>query len=218
VLIYTDHTGSADGRLLLPPLLARLEALAAATAIDHDDLVSVLIDLGIAKVFDAGTTDESSRPTPGGREKPPRAPPRARAAVRVQGCGVADSATVAAYPSCAGDNRLAVPLGDPKVTWATYRVGQYTIPWSNQADARNAVRLERRLELAMEGQRFFDLRRWQIADQVLNAYVAVEETRRLYKAATATFVARHMLYPIPPIQIELSKVEGQPRLTQNPGW
>jgi hypothetical protein len=143
---------------------------------------------------------------------------RARAAVRVQGCGVADSATVAAYPSCAGDNRLAVPLGDPKVTWATYRVGQYATPWTDQAFARNAVRMERRLELAMEGQRFFDLRRWQIADQVLNAYVAVEKTRRLYKAATATFAARHMLYPIPAIQIELSKVEGQPRLTQNSGW
>jgi hypothetical protein len=130
---------------------------------------------------------------------------RARAGVRAQGRGT-DRASI------------AVPINDASITWAVYRVGQYLTPWTDQAFARNAVRFERRLELAMEGQRFFDLRRWAIADQVLNAYVAVEKTRRLYKAATQTFAARHNLYPIPAIQIELSKVDGQPRLTQNTGW
>jgi hypothetical protein len=33
---------------------------------------------------------------------------------------------------------------------------------------------ERRLELAMEGHRFFDLVRWGIADQVLNPYAERE--------------------------------------------
>jgi len=31
-------------------------------------------------------------------------------------------------------------------------------------------------------------------------------------------VARHSLYPIPAVQIELSKVGDTPMLTQNPGW
>ena len=143
---------------------------------------------------------------------------RARAGVRAQGCGSADTATVRVIPSCAGDNRLAVPINDPTITWAVYRVGQYLTPFADQAAARNAVRYERRVELAMEGQRFFDLRRWQIADQVINAYLAVERTRRLYKAAAENFAARHNLYPIPAIQIELSKVGGQEMLTQNTGW
>jgi hypothetical protein len=130
---------------------------------------------------------------------------RARAGVRAQGRGT-DRATI------------AVPINDASITWAIYRVGPYAAPWTDQTFARNAVRYERRVELAMEGQRFFDLRRWAIADQVLNAYVTVEKTRRLYKAATQTFAARHYLYPIPAIQIELSKVGDQPRLTQNTGW
>jgi hypothetical protein len=130
---------------------------------------------------------------------------RARAGVRAQGPGT-DRATI------------AVPINSSSITWAIYRVGPYATPWADQAFARNAVRYERRLELAMEGQRFFDLRRWAIADAVLNAYVAVEKTRRLYKAATQEFAARHYLYPIPAIQIELSKVGGTPMLEQNDGW
>jgi hypothetical protein len=128
---------------------------------------------------------------------------RARAAARVQGPGT-DRATI------------AVPITTP-VAWAVYRVGPYTTPW-NQATAITAVRYERRLELAMEGQRFFDLRRWGIFDSVLNAYVAVERARRTYLVGAATVTARHRFYPIPNIQVELSKVDGTPRLTQNTGW
>ena len=148
---------------------------------------------------------------------------RARAGVRAQGCGLpadasAATALVAQYPQCAGDGRIAVPINDPSITWALYRLGQYTTPFPDQAFARTAVRYERRLELAMEGQRFFDLRRWGIADQVLNAYLAVEKNRRLYLAAAQPFANRHRYYPIPAIQIELSKVGNESRLTQNEGW
>ena len=66
---------------------------------------------------------------------------------------------------------IAVPINDPSITWATYRIGPYTTPFADQASARIAVRNERRLELAMEGQRFFDLRRWGIAEPTLNAYI-----------------------------------------------
>jgi len=55
---------------------------------------------------------------------------------------------------------------------------------------------------------------------VLDAYIASEgvAARRLYKASAEPFIARHMLYAIPGIQIELSKTGGQNTLVQNPGW
>jgi hypothetical protein len=99
-----------------------------------------------------------------------------------------------------------------------YRIGQYPGPWTDQATARAAVHLERKLELAMEGQRFFDLRRYGGADTVLNNYVAMEKNRRTYLIAAQPFAARHHLFPIPAIQIELSKVGTEERLVQNPGW
>ncbi|AHG89787.1 RagB/SusD domain-containing protein [Gemmatirosa kalamazoonensis] len=130
---------------------------------------------------------------------------RQRAAAGVQGPGT-DASTI------------SVPINDSRITWAKYQVGQYTAPWTNQQQARDAVREERNLELAMEGHRFFDLRRWKIADQVMNAYLAKEKTRRTYLAAAEPVAARHQLYPIPNIQIQLSKVNGAETLKQNPGW
>ena len=149
---------------------------------------------------------------------------RTRAGVTAQGCGgavtpAALAVLVATYPQCSGDTRLAVPINDPSITWATYRVGLYSGAWTQNV-ARTAVRYERRLELAMEGQRFFDLRRYgeALATQVINDYLTEEKTRRTYKTAQVPFASRNMLYPIPPIQIDLSKVGGVERLTQNPGW
>jgi starch-binding outer membrane protein, SusD/RagB family len=116
----------------------------------------------------------------------------------------------------------AVAINSPSITWALYRVGLYT-SFPSQAYARDAVRAERRLELAMEGQRLFDLRRWGIAATTLNGYVSgigggAERTRRLYLVSAEAFAAKHTLYPIPQVQIDLSKVGGQETLTQNPGW
>ena len=129
---------------------------------------------------------------------------RTRAGARVQGPG-ADASSI------------AVPIDDPRVTWANYKIGLYTTPFASQTAARTAVRDERRLELAMEGTRFFDLRRWGVAEQVLNAYLAVEKTRRPSLGGAAAFSARHALFPIPDIQIQLSKAKGG-GMTQNTGW
>ena len=41
--------------------------------------------------------------------------------------------------------------------------------------ARKCLRWERRLEMAMEGSRFFDLRRWGTASETLNAFFASEQ-------------------------------------------
>ena len=82
------------------------------------------------------------------------------------------------------------------------------------------MRAERRIELAMEGQRLFDLRRWgqAYAASTINAFVGAEKSRRLFLAGAETFGQRHMLFPIPQTQIDLSKVGGTPKLTQNAGW
>src|SRR2546422_1821168 len=70
----------------------------------------------------------------------------------------------------------------------------------------------------MEGQRFFDLRRWGIADTTINNFVAVEKNRRSFLTAATPFAARYRLYPIPSLPIELSKVGGASTLQPNPGW
>jgi hypothetical protein len=155
---------------------------------------------------------------------------RTRAGATVQACGLPADATAAAaevkaYPSCANHPELVVAtvngaLAEP---WATYNIKPYTTPWPDQATARNAVRAERRLELAMEGQRFFDLRRWGIAQATLNGYVTGigggSEASRLQQFTSAEpYTAKHNLYPIPDQQIQLSKNGGSSNLTQNTGW
>ena len=151
---------------------------------------------------------------------------RARAAVAAQGCGdgSTDAGLVARYRACAGDDRMAVPINDPSIGWATYRVSPYTLAnWPDQATARYAVQLERRLELGMEGQRLFDLRRYggAVAQQVMTDYLTKEATpqRRGYKNTQLPYATPlNDLYPIPQVEIDLSVVAGQKRLTQNPGW
>jgi hypothetical protein len=112
---------------------------------------------------------------------------------------------------------VVVPIDDASITWATYDVQPYPADgWD--AIALDALKMERRLELGMEGHRLFDLRRWGDAITVLNDYLAVESTRIPYLAAAFEFEERHMAYPLPIRQIELSVVEGESRLVQNPGW
>src|SRR5690606_9168813 len=112
---------------------------------------------------------------------------------------------------------IAVPIDDPRITWADYRIGLYP-SFPNPDYARTAVRYERRLELAMEGQRMYDLRRWGVFGPVLNDYIQVERTRRQHLSAALEVTARHRWFPIPNRQIELSEMGGESRLVQNDGW
>lgn len=112
---------------------------------------------------------------------------------------------------------VMVAIDDAGITWATYDVKPYPSGMSAD-DAMKALKMERRLELAMEGHRFFDLRRWGDLEDVLNDYVAVEATKRQYLTAAFAVTERHNLYPIPSLQISLSQVEGEDRLVQNSGW
>ena len=77
------------------------------------------------------------------------------------------------------------------------------ISTTDQTELRNAIRQERRIELAMEHDRFFDLVRWGTAKTVLHA------------AGKTGFVeGKHELLPIPAAQIQISKGV----LTQNFGY
>ncbi|KAB3946149.1 RagB/SusD family nutrient uptake outer membrane protein, partial [Bacteroides uniformis] len=83
-----------------------------------------------------------------------------------------------------------------------------------------ALQQERRHELAFEGQRFQDIRRWHIAETELNKQnnttlknLGVSTVMRDGKYA-ARYQATGGFWPIPPAQIQLS--DGV--LTQNPGW
>lgn len=115
---------------------------------------------------------------------------------------------------------ISVPIDDPSITWADYEIGLYNEPWTDQDLARWAVRVERRLELAMEGHRFFDLKRYgfNTASSTINNYVDVEQGRRSWMSAAAEFTERYMRFPIPSVQIELSQEGGESTLVQNDGW
>ena len=111
---------------------------------------------------------------------------------------------------------------------ANYKVGLYTGQFElNGKDyARNAVRFERKIELAMEGHRFFDLQRYDngtgyMAD-VLNAYIQHETHISGYNFEYmngAVFAkGKNEIYPIPQDQIDLSFQNGASTLIQNPGY
>ena len=71
--------------------------------------------------------------------------------------------------------------------------------------AREALRWERRLELAMESQRFFDLVRWGIADSVINTFYKEEAPKRTYYDDAHFEKNRAEYVPIPQQQINFSK-------------
>lgn len=97
---------------------------------------------------------------------------------------------------------------------ADYEVGEYPGPWTDQAEARKALHFERKLELAMEGHRFFDLVRWGEAGAELNKYIAYESQFRTYMQGATFTENQDSYFPIPQRQIDLSN--GM--LTQNPNY
>jgi hypothetical protein len=105
-------------------------------------------------------------------------------------------------------NRAANPDGfvmDGAVPAAKYVVAPYKT-FTDQAQARLAVRMERKLELGMEGHRWFDLNRWGNTQTELNRVLAYEKTmpwgNSMYGAATVG--PEDVTYPIPQRQLDLS--------------
>lgn len=108
----------------------------------------------------------------------------------------------------------------------------------SQAELRSIVRLERKTELAMEGLRLFDIRRWKIAEKVMNMpvlgriktellsnpptfdengtpnYNNVANGSQMRLIETRTFNKdRDYLWPIPSVEITANRA-----LEQNPNW
>ncbi|HWS68722.1 MAG TPA: RagB/SusD family nutrient uptake outer membrane protein [Steroidobacteraceae bacterium] len=94
-----------------------------------------------------------------------------------------------------------------------YNVKPYPA-FPDQATARKALRNERRLEMGLEGFRFFDLVRWGVAKQTLDQYFADESLRRPYLTAASFTAGRDEYLPIPQVQVNLSGG----LYVQNPGY
>lgn len=100
-----------------------------------------------------------------------------------------------------------------------YVINEYPATGWTQEYARKALRMETRIELALEGERFFDLVRWGIADQVMNDFFQREgniaSLPNLKFYLNAKFVkGRDEYYPVPLTQYNL--VKGI--YVQNPGY
>jgi tetratricopeptide (TPR) repeat protein len=102
---------------------------------------------------------------------------------------------------------------------ANYVVKEYTAAdWKDQSFARKAVRFERKIELGMEGHRFYDIVRWGIAAQEKADYFATEVKKRTYFTGAKFTTGKSEYYPIPTKAITLSAIDGKETLTQNPGY
>ncbi|MFD0793915.1 RagB/SusD family nutrient uptake outer membrane protein [Mucilaginibacter litoreus] len=93
-------------------------------------------------------------------------------------------------------------------------------PSVSDSEMREIVRNERRIEFGMEGLRIFDIRRWKIAEDVLNGWAhgakfgpaGVDDG--YIRANQRTFdPSKGYLWPIPRDERAVD-----PNLTQNPGW
>ncbi len=97
---------------------------------------------------------------------------------------------------------------------ANYVISPYPAGYFTAATALPAIYFERKLELACEGHRFFDLARWGIAATTLNAFYQYEG-HITGDLSTGSFTAgKNELYPIPQAQIDLSNGT----LKQNKGY
>lgn len=117
--------------------------------------------------------------------------------------------------NCAqGKSAIAVPVNSSEITWAKYKVGEYTASWTNKDAAREAVRTERRLELALEGHRLFDLQRWGTLPTVIKSYLS-RESKLVSVLTTALQPAdKNVAYPLPSTEIDRSGG----KLKQNSGF
>lgn len=89
-----------------------------------------------------------------------------------------------------------------------------------QTAMRDAIRKERRVELCFENVRYFDTRRWKIAEQTdngpmlgLNISRDLPEFLQVVTFETRVFTKRHYLFPIPSNDVNVDR-----EMVQNPGW
>jgi hypothetical protein len=89
---------------------------------------------------------------------------------------------------------------------ANYVISEYPAghaAFQTQEEALKAVQVESRLEFATEGQRFFDLRRWGIDDEVLNNYIEEDVKFRSFLQGASYNPSQDDYFPLPQIQLDL---------------
>lgn len=97
--------------------------------------------------------------------------------------------------------------------------GRYGLPAAyDQNLMRRIIRNERRIELCFEEHRFWDIRRWKIAEDVLNkpvrgVRISKEGVYSYEDVMNSAFDKKMYWYPIP-----REEMYGDKALTQNPGW
>jgi hypothetical protein len=109
--------------------------------------------------------------------------------------------------------RAANPAGfvkeaDGITNAANYVVNEYPpsgAPFDTKENALKALRFERKLELGMEGHRFFDLQRWGLVETELNRILEYEKTQHPNIYFFAVVGPQHVRYPIPQMEIDISK-------------
>lgn len=84
------------------------------------------------------------------------------------------------------------------------------VKYGDKVLLRELIRNERRVELALEGQRYMDIRRWKIAPQVMKTINNIKNTQ----AQARTWTDKLYLMPVPQKEIDLAKGV----LTQNDGY
>jgi hypothetical protein len=82
----------------------------------------------------------------------------------------------------------------------------------SQADMRTRIRHERRIELALEGQRYFDLKRWKTDRTVIPTVKDPTGT------TNRTFPLRDTLWPVPQSEMDVAITYGNLNFKQTPGW
>jgi hypothetical protein len=123
----------------------------------------------------------------------------------------------------------ATGMYSPQTTPADkYKVSPYPLgafSAMGQTNALTAIQFERRLELAMEGQRFFDLARYDngtgLMATTLNNYVSVEKNRSsfYYVNSAAVFTKGvNEYFAIPQKELDAENSTGTVVLKQNPGY
>jgi len=106
-----------------------------------------------------------------------------------------------------------------------YKISPYPAgAFDDKVYAAKAILHEERLELAMEGQRFFALRRFDngsgLMTTILNNYITVEKTRPSFYIQNpgVVFNAKYQWFPIPQQQIDVKNATGKVFLKQNAGF